>query len=109
MPDGSDGAPLVVDLRGGDLELSWRASCLAGDDDYAVYEGTVGDFTSYEPTTCTTDGETTLTLGLPQASVFYLVVPHNGVGEGSYGSGAGGAERASSGSACFPQEIGACP
>lgn len=42
-------------------------------------------------------------------SMYYLVVPHNGAVEGSYGRDGAMGERPASLTACFPQSIGACP
>ena len=64
VPDqsGWSGTPLTVDKRvdpPGDLQLSWDISCIEDDDDYAVYEGTLGNFDSHTRLTCTTGGATT--------------------------------------------------
>ena len=110
VPDGSDAAevPLQVGRVAGDLELSWGASC-SGDPDYAVYEGTLGDFTSHIPRACSTGGSTTTVLTAPVGSTYYLVVPHGDVSEGSYGTDSFGTERLPQPGACLPQSVGTCP
>lgn len=86
--------------------LTWDDSCLAADDDYAVYEGVLGDFTSHAPVQCSTGGATSATITPAAGGTFYLVVPHNGVYEGSYGVDSAGAERPQADDgACFPQEL----
>ena len=40
---------------------------------------------------------------------YYLVVPTNGVSEGSYGVDSNDDERPQSANACLPREIGTCP
>ena len=62
VPDGGSraGSPLTVEpAGGGDLSLSWSSSCVPTDDDYAVYEGTMGNVRSHVPVICGTVGETT--------------------------------------------------
>jgi cysteine-rich repeat protein len=101
---------LKVDLTpGGALELSWGPSCGAIDDDYCVYQGVPGDFTSHLPVICSTGGTTTVTLTLPQGDAYFLVVPRNAYREGSYGRAWDGAERPPGQSACVPQKLEGCP
>ena len=103
-------APLQVDRgQGDDVVLNWGPSCLATDDDYAVYQGSLGKLDSYAPRACSTGGLTTLTLSsTPGESDFYIVVPRNAAREGSYGTGRDGTPRPASGSSCLPQEAGFC-
>ncbi len=111
VPDGQDmtGSPLTVTpAPGGDLMLSWSASCLATDNDYAVYEGSIGDFTSHVPLTCSTGGLTTETITPSGGSTYYLVVPHNGNQEGSYGADGQGAARPASTAGCLDQNAQSC-
>ena len=106
VPDGSVGEPLRVERLSTDtLLLSWSESCSAGDDDYAVYVGTIGDFTMTTPLTCSTGGAEALVLLVPSDNQFFLVVPSNGAREGSYGQTSSGAERPVGVGACFPQQI----
>jgi hypothetical protein len=112
VPDGAGvpGAPLRVGPAGqGDLRLTWDAACSAASVDYEIYEGSIGDFTSHAPRLCSTGGATTATLTPSAGNTYYLVVPANGVREGSYGRRSDGVERLPSASACAPQDPGACP
>jgi hypothetical protein len=94
---------------GGALDLSWGASCAAAND-YAIYEGTIGSWPSHSPVCCTTTGATARTVMASAGSSYYLVVPTDGVQEGSYGRGTDGNERAPGGGACLPQGApSACP
>jgi hypothetical protein len=110
VPDGTGAAPLLVSRHAGNMvTLTWSGSCLASDVDYSVYEGTLGNFAGHQPVSCSTGGGTTMTF-LPMAGDrYFLVVPNNGVWEGSYGLTSSSAERPASPGACYPQMIGACP
>jgi hypothetical protein len=112
VPDGGPipGPPLqVVRTAQGELILSWGDSCQAGDIDYAVYEGTIGEgFTSHAPLTCSTGGATTITIAPGPGSHYYLIVPLNGLREGSYGFDSSGRSRPTSVDPCLPQEW-SCP
>ena len=107
-PDGlsAPGIPLsILPLPGGDVTLSWGASCAAGDTDYEVYEGTIGSFASHIPKICGTGGLTSATIIPAAGSSYYLVVPRNTIGEGSYGTRSDGAARPASAAPCLPQEV----
>jgi len=107
VPDGSAGSvPLtIVQSAGGDLTLSWGASCAGTDSDYAVYEGKIGaPFDTHVPVTCSTGGATTWTFTPAAGNRYYYVVPRNAVSEGSYGHDSDGLSRAPSAAACRPQE-----
>ena len=57
VPDGGSwpARPLTVErAAGGQVTLRWAPSCRAGDTDYAVYEGVLGEFYERLPMTCTT-------------------------------------------------------
>lgn len=111
VPDGSHvpGVPLTADREpDGRITLRWGASCGAGDDDYEIYEGPIGEFAGHEPKLCTTGGQTTATFAPGADSVYYLVVARNSHREGSYGRRSDGSERPPAAAACVPQEIGAC-
>jgi len=92
----------------GDLLLSWMASCSAADDDYAVYEGLLGDFESHQWVLCGTGGATSATVHPRAGDGYYLVVPRNSGREGSYGLKGDLAERSPAATACFPQQILDC-
>ena len=109
---GLPGPPLTVS-RGAEAEvvLEWSPSCLAGDGDYAVYEGELGDFSSHLPAgspSCTTGGATTLSFVPGASGRYFLVVPLSGSDEGSYGLDSSGAGRAVSAAACGAQRVAAC-
>ena len=112
VPDGgpAPGTPLMAEIApGGDLTLTWGASCTPTDTDFAVYEGALGSFTSHVPRLCSTAGSLIVTLTPAAGSSYYLVVPTNGPREGSYGTRSDLAERPPSAAACLPQAIAACP
>ena len=105
------GAPVPLTLArgsGGTVLLSWGPSCLFTDEDYEVYEGALGSFASHAPRLCSTNGATSASLNPAAGNTYYLVVPHNGFREGSYGRTSAGTERPAGGSACLQQMIGAC-
>ena len=115
VPDGSalPGPQLVIDRVPGPglgvkLDLSWGASCLAGDADYAVYEGPVGDFESHEPILCSTTGVTSALITAGSGDRYYLVVPLSASREGSYGTDDDGHQRPVGLSTCFDQSVAAC-
>jgi len=111
IPDGDTvpGSPLFVNNGvGGAIDLYWSASCLASDVDYAIYEGLLGDFTSHLSRQCTTSAATWATIVPSAGNHYYLIVPHNGSVEGSYGRNSSLVERPPSPGACFPQSIGGC-
>jgi hypothetical protein len=113
-PDGRfvAGRPLrLAKTSGPEILLEWGGSCLADDTDYAIYEGTIGDFTHHSARLCTTEGLTTANLipNLAEDGSYYVVVPLNGTHEGSYGVTSDGVERPTGQPAtCLPQEIGSC-
>ena len=95
---------------GGDIALSWGDSCAATDDDYAIYEGTLGTFDGHTPRACTTGGAATFTLTPQTAGSYYIVVPRNVMREGSHGVMSDGTQRSPGPAACVPREIAAtCP
>ena len=111
VPDGDlvPGTPLMVEhAAGGEIRLSWGASCLASDNDYAIYEGNAPFFYSHTMKICSTGGATNATLMPAPGITYYLVVPRNGPREGSYGLDAAGTERPPGVPACIAQEIAAC-
>ena len=97
----------------GDLTLSWPPSCSSGAVDYAIYEGTIGDFGSHAMKDCSDDGSDLTEEIVPQAaSSYYLVVPLGDSDEGSYGVDSDGVERPTAAPAdrCLPsQALGGCP
>jgi len=108
--DGLPGTPLTVTpAAGSDLTLTWGASCTAGDSDYAIYEGALGSFTSHTAVLCSTWGATTATFTPTAGNRYYLVVPNNGLREGSYGVHSSGAQRPAGLAACLLQSHIGCP
>jgi hypothetical protein len=91
----------------GRVTLGWGESCATSDDDYAVYAGTLGDFTSHEQRKCSTDGARTHTM-LAGDATYFLVVPRSASREGSYGQDSRGLERPPSSEPCLTQLIEAC-
>ena len=106
---GSLPATLLLDRAGAQLDLFWSASCLTSDSDYAVYEGTLGSFTSHAPIACSTGNALTHSAALPAGNAYYLVVPNNLFNEGSYGLDSAGQERPAFANACFARAVGICP
>ena len=94
------------------VTLDWGVSCRAGETDYGVYEGALGNFASHAPVTCSTSNLTSWGPFLPDpGDRFFVIVPSNATAEGSYGLESSGAERLVSPAACLLQTIGApvCP
>ena len=103
------GPQLMVDWDGAvGLTLTWGDSCNAGDTDYAVYEGALGDFSSHIPARCSTAGATTVSFFPSSIGTYYLVVPRTSSREGSYGVDSQGIQRDPSRNACAIQSVGAC-
>ena len=94
------------------LTLQWGTPCndaTTPAQDFAVYQGVIGNFANYNSLTCTTGRDTSYVIADTPANSFYLVVPSTSANEGSYGSNSAGAERPAAAVACKPQSIGACP
>jgi len=103
------GSSLSVDrLPGGDLELNWSPSCIGTDTDYAIYEGSLGEFGVHDPSTCSTAGATGWTVTPGLGSRYYLIVPASPNREGDYGADSAGNPRPQSASACLPQYLATC-
>ncbi len=112
VPDGAQvpGTPLTVEqATGGQIRLTWGDSCLLTDNDFEIYEGTLGAFYSHTMKFCTTAGATTSTFLPGPGSTYYVVVPRNGPREGSYGINSNAVERPPGVPACLAQEIAVCP
>jgi hypothetical protein len=112
VPDGVNvpGNPLAIMFDGTDITLIWSATCLQSDNDFAVYEGTLGQFSSHSARMCSTGGMISATFSAPAGNAYYLVVPNNGTNEGSYGRDSLSFERTPAATSCMPQELSAtCP
>jgi hypothetical protein len=109
VPDGTAGTPLTLQKAlGGDLHLTWGASCLSSDVDYGVYEGGLENFASHEPVTCGTAGLTSMDLAPSAGNQYYLVVPQSPDREGGYGVSSEGIPRAPAASPCLVQTTATC-
>jgi len=111
VPDGHrvPGSPLTVSQNAaGELELHWSSSCVSADTDFAIYEGTLGDFTSHTNKTCSTGGIASTVFPPGPGGTYYLVVPHNSIWEGSHRASSDGTERPRGASSCLPQAVGVC-
>lgn len=108
----SGGAPepplQLARAAGGQVQLTWGASCDSGDDEYGVYEGILGLFYTHVSIKCHLAAKT-WTVGPGTGSSYYLVVPANGAREGSYGRRSGAIERPTGSSQCRVRELGGCP
>jgi hypothetical protein len=112
IPNGGDvpGPPLLITrLASGQLLLGWGDSCASGDTTYAVYRGTLGDFTSHVSVLCSTLGATSATIAPGSGGRYYLVVPQTDAEEGSYGRDSSGNERPPADEPCLPVQTVACP
>jgi len=94
-----------------ELIVSWQPSCSAGADDYGIYEGQLGNWSSHVSIDCSDDfGDLSEQISISAANHYYLVVPHNKNDEGSYGLDSGGSERPVGGGACVAtRTITPCP
>lgn len=94
----------------GSVVLSWGPPCndaAVPDQDFAIYQGTFGDWDSLTSLTCTTGGTRSWVVDEPGPNLFWLVVPQTSANEGSYGISSLG-ERPPAAIACRPQSIGTC-
>ncbi len=101
-----DKSVLVVD----DLVLSWQASCGASVQNYAIYEGLIGDWSSHSRIDCSDAGADLTEEIMPNpGDRYYLVVPLDANDEGSYGTATLTGERPTGISTCRPtQDTGSC-
>lgn len=95
---------LRVEASGSELLLRWAGDC-SSDASYALYRGDLRagyDSLLPEPGMCSIPAtQATVPRGSSPAD-FFLVVPHDGATEGSYGRDSRGASRSPSPSACLP-------
>lgn len=113
VPDGATvpGTELkVTKLLGGNIQITWGASCSASANNHAVYEGTLPIAGVYNHTSrnCSLGNVLSASLAPSAGNRYYLIVPETAANEGSYGRATGGAERPQGGGACKPQLLG-CP
>jgi len=71
----------------GNIIIYWAPSCSSGAEEYGIYQGSIGFWTSHRWKFCTDVDGVPLSETFPpgNASSYYLVVPHNFVEEGAYG------------------------
>ncbi len=100
---------IQIAREGQDLTLSWGDSCLPDDTDYSIYQGQLEVPGEHGPVACSTGGDATYTMPLPDGDAYLLVVAHNGIVEGSYGTTSGGMQRPKGSPVCRPRFIGMCP
>lgn len=111
VPDGNltPGTPLeLTRIDPGQLQLDWDPSCVAGDTDYEIYDGTIGNYYDHQSAVCSTGGATSWNLPLPAGSRYYLIVPTDGSVEGGYGRDSLGTPRPAAGAGCRPLTSGDC-
>ena len=100
----------IEHAAGGGITLAWGASCAAGDDDYEVYEGSIGTWYDHGPRLCTTAGATSVTFSPPPGDRYFLIVPRNAAREGSYGARSDGTQLPQGSSSCLAQKVAlTCP
>jgi CubicO group peptidase (beta-lactamase class C family) len=94
----------------GDLTLSWGTSCSAAAQDYGIYEGVLGSWSSHAAVDCAdAGGDRTEEITPGSGDRYYLVVPNTASNDGSYGRTSGGAERPPGSPACRPvQAVAPC-
>jgi hypothetical protein len=96
---------------GSSLVFNWETSCSAATQDYAIYEGELGNWYSHTQIDCSDDLGDRMEQVIPSGgSRYYLIVPRGAADEGSYGRDSMNVERPQGVSSCAPaQAIGACP
>ena len=95
----------------GSLSMTWGLPCNAAsvpNQDYAVYQGPLGDWSNLSILTCSTGHDPSALIESIQPNMFWLIVPQNSANEGSYGRSSFG-ERAPAAVPCKPQAIATCP
>jgi hypothetical protein len=94
----------------GSVLLTWDRPCndaAVPDQDYAVYQGRIGNWNGLTSLTCTTGRSRAWLIENPPINSFWIVVPQSPANEGSYGQSSAG-ERSPALAACKPQSIGPC-
>ncbi len=89
-----------------ELILSWSATCAPVGQDYGIYQGTIGNWTSHVAIDCTDDGgDRTEAIPVAAGMRYYLVVPHSDAAVGSFGSDSAGVERPAGAVTCAPVQV----
>ena len=95
---------------GGDLDLSWGASCSASGPDYSVHEGVLGNWYSHAPLRCSSGGALLLTITPSGGDRYYLIAPISPGFTGSFGTNSAGAERPDGAPSCTDDRaLAPCP
>lgn len=104
---GDVGPSLMVEHGPGSLlNLLWQGSCSSLAQDYAIYEGAIGEWTSHTAIDCHDDlGDRSEVVDASPGNRYYLIVPLSGDMEGSYGKISGGSERSRGTSVCAPVQV----
>ena len=91
--------------------VSWAPSCSMGAANYAIYEGTIGDWYSHSPMICSDVGnDFAEEIDPSEGDRYYLLVPINPDDEGSYGRDSAQFERPVGSGACVStQATTGCP
>ncbi len=114
MPGSGTGSWMIRGHGGGvapgSVRLTWDPPCnetAVPGQDFAVYQGSVGSWSSYTSLTCTTGHDRSWLIENPPTGVFWLIVPQTAMSEGSYGQTSAG-ERLPAAAPCRPQASGQC-
>jgi hypothetical protein len=93
------------------LSVSWNPSCSSGAEDYAIYEGRIGNWYEHEAVDCHDNTPSLAEEITPNTgSHYYLVVPLNPNDEGSYGRDSDDLPRPAGVSPCVDTRVlTACP
>ncbi len=103
VPDGSDGAPLLVGKNpAGGLDLSWATACGTTANDYSIHAGTLGSWYDHDAVACSTGSSLQSTIGVTSGDSYYLIAPLSNTAEGGYGEDSGGGQRPPSSGVCRP-------
>jgi hypothetical protein len=95
-----------------ELRIQWLGvECPGGFTDYAIYEGQIGSWYSHEMIDCSDDSANRNELvQFGPGDTYYLVVPHNIGGEGSYGTDSFDVERSPAPISCAGAvNLATCP
>ncbi len=75
------------------ISVSWNGSCSSAAQNYGVYEGTIGFWYSHAAIDCAAvSNDRSAVITPADGDDYYLVVPRNASGEGSYGQATGSVE-----------------
>jgi hypothetical protein len=92
-------------VTAGNLTANWGASCTTATNNYAIQEGTLGNWYSHAGLVCATGNVTSFDFTPGGASRYYLVIATDGNYEGSYGVDSNGTVIPPSQSPCRTQAV----